>query len=1397
MTIIDRTCTEVLEGKTEPDSRPVSKPLSEYRSEPAYVLLGDPGAGKSTSFREERKRTPAAAEKVVEARDFVTFDVAGHPEWRNRTLFIDGLDEIRAGSHDGRTALDKVRARLDALGRPRFRLSCREADWLGPNDWVRLQAVAPSGELTVLRLDALTLDDVRRIVEASPLVLDAEGFIDEAGDRGLRDLLFNPQTLELLIEAVGGAGRWPESRIETFELACRQLAREQNKEHRYSQRNPPSENQVLKDAGRVCALLLLSGTPGVSLLPSAEEHDTDYPNVERLDPTPEGIAAGEAELLARRRRLAVSSGLFRSVGDSYPAAQRFEPVHRHIAEFLAGGYLAQQIEGGLPPARVLALITGLDGGVVTSQRGLSGWLAAHSKAARRRLIDRDPIGIGLYGDIGGFSTEEKRKLLRLLARQGARLKDLHWLSVRSFVPLATDSLAEEIRGELTVDPWKENDQHSTEFLLLLLRYAAPLPTLAEPILAILRGSGWWDRVRHWALDAFLRHCPDRATRVAHLERLLSDVHEGRLEDPDNRIAGAALERLYPSVVGPADVWRCLTRTRLSNRFGTHHQFWSGLAEPERSSDAEVTTLLDTLPKYVSGLRAVLDDIPLTRVAAELLGRGLDAAGPDLTPNRLYDWLSAPVDCQPDADSRATGDARIRISSWLEGHPGAYKEAFREGLRRAGDDEPPDNVVYAIEQRLYEAEPPDDFGSWCLDEAELLADSRPALAAWLFGKARRRFRQGESGLSQARLDDCVRHHPSWQPAPEDPSAGKKFRDQMRRLRASRKAAEEEREQERSQWLDAVRQEVPALRENRGAPWLLERLAGKWFKNASSAETTYEDWLDGGSKPHHLKQSDQPRIQLRDWLREEFDSDEELATAALQALRGVVDRDDMPGPDEIIRLHSESRRHRLSLPFLAALYDRHREAPGFVENLTERQRRQALAVHYCVPPVWGRRPAWRRDLIRRHPEVAASVLLPYARAELRGGSNRVAGLPVAGLEELAHDPDHAELAALVSLPLLRGFPVRGRATQLTDLNRLLWAALRHADRDEMRAVVATKLAARSMTVAQRVVWLGAALVVDPHAYAGPLEEFVDGIEQRANRLAEFLWFDFTLSPKNLPPRALEALIRQFGRAGIYRNELPHSPDPSPGRLGGLIELLAAAPETEAAEALDRLAKDESLSAWQSNLQLAVDRQTVARRDASWERPDLAAIRATLDNAAPANAADLAALAADRLDELATTIRHANTNDWRQYWNEDANGQPIGSKHEESCRDALLSRLRFLLRDELHDQPEAAAAARKRADIGLFGPGFHVPVEIKKQSNRELWRAVRDQLVAKYTRDPATGGYGIFVVFWFGDPDKTQLDETGKRPSTPEELRLRLKAGIVAQLPQEQARKIAVRVIDVSKP
>jgi hypothetical protein len=90
--------------------------------------------------------------ECVSVRDFLTFS----PErWRGKRLYLDGLDEQRSKTRDGSGVLDQVRARLDGLGCPSFRLSCRAADWFGATDLTALKAVSPTRSITVLRLEPL------------------------------------------------------------------------------------------------------------------------------------------------------------------------------------------------------------------------------------------------------------------------------------------------------------------------------------------------------------------------------------------------------------------------------------------------------------------------------------------------------------------------------------------------------------------------------------------------------------------------------------------------------------------------------------------------------------------------------------------------------------------------------------------------------------------------------------------------------------------------------------------------------------------------------------------------------------------------------------------------------------------------------------------------------------------------------------------------------------------------------------------------------------------------------------------------------------------------------------------------------------------------------------------
>ena len=166
-------------------------------------------------------------------------------------------------------------------------------------------------------------------------------------------------------------------------------------------------------------------------------------------------------------------------------------------------------------------------------------------------------------------------------------------------------------------------------------------------------------------------------------------------------------------------------------------------------------------------------------------------------------------------------------------------------------------------------------------------------------------------------------------------------------------------------------------------------------------------------------------------------------------------------------------------------------------------------------------------------------------------------------------------------------------------------------------------------------------------------------------------------------------------------------------------------------------------------------------------------------------------DRLRELADQIRRGNTDDWSQYWNE-PHKQPPTPKHEDRCRKALLSDLRQRLPQEVDAQPEGQYANDKRADIRVSYEDFQVPVEIKKNMHRDLWSACKNQLIKLYTSAPDTDGYGIYLVFWFGK-GHTPPPPSGTRPANAEELKTRLEA----TLSPDEARKISVCVIDVSRP
>lgn len=540
---VERTCTE---------GRKDNARLSGYRGTDAYALLGGPGSGKTRAFKEEAQQT--AGGLYVPAHDFV--ELTPRDEWRDSVLFIDGLDELRARSPSPEP-LGQIRTRLDELGKPRFRLSCRDADWYGM-DGKDLAKVSRSGSITELKLNPLSDGEIRELLAALN-VNEACPFADGADEDGTVPLPRDPLSLEHLVRAVED-GQRPRSRKEAFEASCRSLLRECNLRHTRRRENVSfGVDARLDAAAHLCAVALLAGKRGY--VDGGTDPGTHWIAIEDVP--------GSRDLYnsVLRTRLFASN-----VGP-------FSPSHHHVAEFLAGRHLANRVASGLPISRAIALMAGFDGRVVAALRGVWAWFAAHCPEARAELIAGDPIGTVLYGDVKEFSVADKRRLLDGARCRSGELRDLpsHGWSSPRWADVATEGAADLIREVFS----KAADSEQGQWLALLLVEALERRTLSSLyplLLSVIRGERLLDGTRRVALRKLIRQFEDAPTLEDDLCRLLGDIAAGELTDQEDELTGHLLSVLYPHRVSLAAARRLLHAPKNPILLGQYRHFWTSVVQ---------------------------------------------------------------------------------------------------------------------------------------------------------------------------------------------------------------------------------------------------------------------------------------------------------------------------------------------------------------------------------------------------------------------------------------------------------------------------------------------------------------------------------------------------------------------------------------------------------------------------------------------------------------------------------------------------------------------------------------------------------------------------------------------------------------------------------------------------
>lgn len=1368
---LERTCMELPPASDNQEERastvPAKMSVRQLADVPVFVLLGEPGMGKSETLKALAALTQ---DNPITVNDFIVTGLA--PSSGGNPIFIDALDEARASGDT--TVWRELRKGIAQAGLHRFGIACRAADW-ETTDKGDLAAVAQGQRIRVFTLDPLTPEQ-RRALLKNEGIANVEFFEKQAEGLGLADMLGNPQSLKLLAAAAKNQpGGLPKTRREAYELACRELVKEPNARHQQAQRRHatlPSHDELLSAAGWLCALMLLSNCAEVS---EEEPVTTITGQVWLADvlgkPPANGFSVDAARRVLRRP-------LFRKPSSGYT------PVHRTVAEYLAARYIAQCITAGLLPTRVAALTLASPQHLVGNLRGLAGWLAALSEPMRAAIFQADPAAVLNYGDLHLLSTQAKQALIEHLAKHPrTQVEGNHWKRAASHAPLVEP----DMRG-FVVD-WLERYSKSAlptgpettvaYVLLFALQDVQSDPTWEPMLLDLVRDERLPEEIRGSALEALAIH----KSSPTILRTLLDDLRRGTLRDPKGRLNDRLLRQLYPEHLPPSELLQYLKPTHVRHRglpgFG---MFWQYDIK-KQTPDELLPQLMDALEQATNNGTFANDAFRASSYGFEglqsLAIKAIEIRGTNISVSQLSRWLRLFSYSESMPFHSLRQDDQQRLNEWLQAHSELLKQVLthwvEEGVnswdaqhRFAGMGLPPAMGRFWLDQTLH---------FQALGETAKAKDCLETAVWWLD--------QPNSGITLDDLATAIEKHSVLQASLEqllverlDDNPRRKHWLQDQKYRHQASARNEVNERNRSYLLE----HLDEVRNGRQLDYLS---SAAW---ADMKDSGY----DGG-----------PDSELYEQWRE---AHLELDIATHQGYLTLLQQLTLEQATKAVDSRKNNRIWHFELPCLVAARRMHAQDPEALLQLGQ-ERLQALTTLFLLNSVSDN--DWLLTLVDKHPDWVEEVWWQLSAQALR--SKKQIRLPHLWL--LAREP-RVRLIALHLLPrMLSKWPAKFPEQDFTEFAQLLEAVLKVCPPAEISTLVQQRLRKRSLGSLQTAYLVMAGLWVDPSTFA-PLVETL--LNKKQIFQAELLGFINHLrrygdSGKNLPCWDATTM------AMLFRLLAPLCPSSRPSGAGWitakddgrefLYQLLGALrndTSDAAQQALQGLLEDAAMGDWHPTLEEAFARQAQARAERAFALPNAKQVALTLQNSTPANPTDLMAVAFDALNSLQQTLRNSPTNLINSFWSVDANGKRPQPPHrpEEACRDVIAEWLKPRMNAiGISVEVEHQHGGQKRADIALrvqttAHPNMLLPVEVKGDWHRDLWKAPREQLAKQYASDPNCHGRGIYLVLWLGAQrgDESAPKHPNQAIRTAEDLQTLLQQTTDETTP---GMYIRVVVLDVSIP
>jgi hypothetical protein len=504
------------------------------------VLLGEPGAGKTTTLRGQLtdracghrwldlKSYSSEVRLIEKLRELAGPGAGDQPI----TLTLDSFDEclIRI---DPLASLLEDEFTTMARERLNLRIVCRPSVWptkLG----VSLAKLWPT--VDVFELAPLRRSDVAHAAQTRDI--DPDAFLEAVHRHRAQPLAANPVSLKFLLQCFRDTGTLPSTPADLYERGCTALVSfVSDARVGTSLDGRLTSSEAFAIAGRIAALSMLSARPRIA--PTLESRDDTVLDLSDIVGGTEPVEGHEVVVDVASVREVLDKPMYTSAGGNLVGF-----AHRTYAEFLAARHLQRR---AISPTQALDLLSDEETrlSVVPQLRGVASWLAALDERLRKVLLGLDPsLLLSQFATYTSPAIKSQVVSALLTATREHRIVDTDIKAPTRYASLAHGGLADQLRQPIA----DRSTFFVTRRMAIDIAKDCNVVELSDELATVVLDLDSNIYIRHSAARAL-----SKVGSVDARRRLQALLVEGHLDDDADELRGYALRCLWPTHLSTREV----------------------------------------------------------------------------------------------------------------------------------------------------------------------------------------------------------------------------------------------------------------------------------------------------------------------------------------------------------------------------------------------------------------------------------------------------------------------------------------------------------------------------------------------------------------------------------------------------------------------------------------------------------------------------------------------------------------------------------------------------------------------------------------------------------------------------------------------------------------------------